>query len=163
MFDCFRTSSETSWSFASAAFICACILALLKLASISAPVACVCSRSFCNCTFRFSSPAKAAASFSSASCNCCSSCGFVNSRITLSGFTAVPGRRMIFSTRPCVVAGIHRMSSGVRMPSPRTCRTIGPRLTISGQITARSTVGAAGFSRDNPTLTSTTTSRPTTA
>jgi hypothetical protein len=87
----------------------------------------------------------------------------VSSRITLSAFTWVPGRRMIFSTRPCVVAGIHRMSSGVSVPSPRTWRIIGPRFTVSGQMTARSTVGAAGFSRDRPTLTRTTASRPTPA
>jgi hypothetical protein len=78
----------------------------------------------------------------------------------LSAFTGVPGRRMMRSTRPCVVAGIQRMSSGVRMPRPRTCRIIGPRLTVSGQMTARSTVGAAGFSFESPTLTSTTARSP---
>ena len=78
-------------------------------------------------------------------------------------FTCVPGRRMIFSTRPWVVAGIHRMSSGVSVPRPRTWRTIGPRSTLAGHTTARSTVGAAGFSRDKPTLTSTTARRPTPA
>ena len=46
------------------------------------------------------------------------------------------------------------MSSGVSVPRPRTWRTIGPRFTVRGQTTARSTVGAAGFSRDRPTLTS---------
>jgi len=43
-------------------------------------------------------------------------------------------------------------SRGTNVPvDPRTCRTIGPRLTVSGQIVERSTVGAAGFSRDSPT------------
>ena len=36
------------------------------------------------------------------------------------------------------------------MPSPRTCRTIGPRLTVSTQTVERSTVGTAGFSRESP-------------
>ena len=79
--------------------------------------------------------------------DCCSS------RMTLSALTAVPGRSRIRSTRPCVVAGIQRMSSGTSVPRPRTCRTIGPRLTVSGQSVAASTVGAAGRSRDRPTLT----------
>src|SRR5262245_43685011 len=70
---------------------------------------------------------------------------------------------MIFSTRPCVVAGIQRMSSGTRVPRPRTCRTIGPRLTVSGQTTAISTVGAAGFRRESPSVIRPTAARATTA
>ena len=73
----------------------------------------------------------------------------------MSGFTSAPGRRRIRSTRPCVVAGIQRMSSGTSVPEPRTCRTIGPRFTVSIHTVARSTPGAAGFSRDTPTLMST--------
>jgi len=71
--------------------------------------------------------------------------------MTVSGFTCAPGRRRIVSTRPCVVAGIHRISSGTSVPDPRTCRSIGPRLTVPIQIVERSTDGAAGFSRDTPT------------
>ena len=53
------------------------------------------------------------------------------------------------------------MSSGTSVPRPRTWRTIGPRLTVSGQTTAISTVGAAGFSRERPSVMSPTTARPT--
>ena len=56
------------------------------------------------------------------------------------------------STRPCVVAEIQRMSSGTSVPEPRTCRSIWPRLTVSTQTVARSTLGAAGFSRETPTV-----------
>ena len=126
-----------------------------------APLARVCSRSLFNCTLTFDKLASAACSFNSASCSCCWRVGFVSSRITSFALTVVPGRKMIFSTRPCVVAGIHRMSSGVSVPRPRTWRTIGPRFTVSGHTTARSTVGAAGFSLESPTLTSTTAIRPT--
>ncbi len=45
------------------------------------------------------------------------------------------------------------MSSGVSVPRPRTSRMMLPRFTVSGHTTARSTVGAAGFSRESPTLT----------
>src|SRR5579863_3858930 len=38
------------------------------------------------------------------------------------------------------------MSSGTSVPIPRTSRTMGPRLTVSIQTVARSTVGAAGLS-----------------
>src|SRR5206468_11127885 len=40
------------------------------------------------------------------------------------------------------------MSSGTRVPRPRTCRTIGPRLTVSTQTVERSTLGTAGFKRE---------------
>src|SRR5882724_5541927 len=40
------------------------------------------------------------------------------------------------------------MSSGTSVPSPRTCRTIGPRLTVSIQTVDRSTLGTAGFKRE---------------
>src|SRR5437867_2267992 len=39
------------------------------------------------------------------------------------------------------------MSSGTRVPRPRTWRTIGPRLTVSTQTVERSTLGTAGFKR----------------
>ena len=45
---------------------------------------------------------------------------------------------------------IQRMSSGTSVPEPRTWRSIEPRLTASIQTTARSTVGAAGFSFETP-------------
>ena len=74
----------------------------------------------------------------------------------MSGVTCTPGRMTIFSTRPCVDAGTQRRASstGTSVPRPRTCRTIGPRLTVSTQTVARSTVGAAGFSRARTTETS---------
>ena len=36
------------------------------------------------------------------------------------GVTWAPDRRMIRSTRPWVVAGIQRISSGTNVPEPRT-------------------------------------------
>ncbi len=39
-------------------------------------------------------------------------------------------------------------------PSPRTWRSIEPRFTVSVQMVARSTLGAAGFSRATPTVSS---------
>ena len=73
--------------------------------------------------------------------------------MTVSGITSAPERRRIRSTRPAVVAGIQRVSSGTSVPVPRTWRTIGPRLTTSGQSVALSTEGAAGFSVDTKTVT----------
>ena len=73
----------------------------------------------------------------------------------------MPGLSTIRSTRPIVVAGIQRMFSGTSVPSPRTSRTIGPRLTVSIQTVARSTLGAAGFRRDSPSVMSSTAARPT--
>src|SRR5262245_30074719 len=58
----------------------------------------------------------------------------------------------ICSTRPSVAAGIHFTSSGTSVPLPRTCRSIGPRLTASTQTPARSTPGAAGFRRESPSV-----------
>ena len=43
------------------------------------------------------------------------------------------------STRPSVVAGSHRVSSGTRVPRPRTWRTNDPRFTVSTNSVARST------------------------
>ena len=60
----------------------------------------------------------------------------------------------IHAARPDVVAGIQRMSSGTSVPSPRTCRTIGPRLTVSIQSVPFSTPGAAGSSCERPAVTS---------
>ncbi len=57
------------------------------------------------------------------------------------------------STRPAVVAGIQRVSSGTSVPVPRTWRTMGPRFTTSGQSVALSTEGAAGFSCETNTVT----------
>src|SRR6185312_6733339 len=49
-------------------------------------------------------------------------------------------------------------SRGTNVPGPRTWRSSGPRLTVSVQIVARSTTGAAGFNRTtkNATTASTT-------
>ena len=46
----------------------------------------------------------------------------------MSAVTALPGKRRIRSTRPCVVAGIQRMSSGTSVPEPRTSRSEGTAL-----------------------------------
>ena len=70
----------------------------------------------------------------------------------MSGFTWAPGRSTMVSTRPDVVDGIQRISSGTRVPEPRTCRSISPRLTVSIQTVARSTDGAAGLIFDTATL-----------
>ena len=76
-----------------------------------------------------------------------SSSGLVRIMITESAFTSVPGRIRMRCTLPSVVAGTIMVFSGTRVPSPRTSRVIGPRLTVSFQTTEPSTVGAAGFSR----------------
>ena len=47
-----------------------------------------------------------------------------------------------------MAAAIQRMSSGTRVPRPRTWRSIGPRFTVSIQTAERSTLGAAGFNRE---------------
>src|SRR5207249_5675512 len=70
--------------------------------------------------------------------------------MTESGSTCVPGQIIIFSTRPSAFTEIQRMSSGMSVPRPRTCRTIGPRLTVSIQTVERSTLGTAGFNREIP-------------
>ena len=44
------------------------------------------------------------------------------------------------------------MSSGTSVPRPRTWRSIGPRFTVSIQTEARSTLIAAGFSREMTTV-----------
>ena len=68
---------------------------------------------------------------------------------------SAPGRITMRSTRPCVAAGISRRASstGTSVPRPRTWRSIGPRLTVSTQTVARSTVGAAGLRRARTTET----------
>ena len=69
--------------------------------------------------------ASAALSLSSASCSSCSSVGLLSSRMTVSGVTPCPAWTTIRSTRPLVVAGIQRMSSGTSVPMPRTWRASG--------------------------------------
>ena len=61
-----------------------------------------------------------------------------------------PGRKLIFSTRLSNSAGIHMYCSTTSVPKPRTSRTMGPRFTVSIHTVARSTDGAAGFSRESP-------------
>src|SRR5947209_2243067 len=94
------------------------------------------------------SSASAAFACNSASCALCCNSGLVNSNITSPGSTFVPGQIKIFSTLASVVVGSQRNSSGTSVPRPRTCRTIGPRFTVSIQTLERSTLGAAGFKRD---------------
>ena len=108
------------------------------------------SNSRCSVARKVTSSDSAAFNCNSASWAACSTSGLLISKITVSGSTCAPGRTIIFSTRPSVFAGIQRMSSGTSVPSPRTCRTIGPRFTVSIQTVERSTVGTAGFNREKP-------------
>src|ERR1700747_132626 len=71
----------------------------------------------------------------------------------VSGFTIAPGCRTTRSTWESVCAAIQRMSSGTRVPRPRTSRNIGPRFTSSVHTVARSTVGAAGRSLERASVT----------
>ncbi len=104
-------------------------------------------------TFWFASSASPADDCSSASRSASVTSGFESSRMTVSGFTTAPGRTTIFSTRPSVVAGIQRTSSGTSVPGPRTSRSIEPRLTVSTRTDARSTPGTAGPRRESPSVT----------
>ena len=56
----------------------------------------------------------------------------------------------MFWTRPEQTAGIQSACSGTSRPVPRTCRTMSPRLTVSSQTCARSTLGAAGLRFESP-------------
>ena len=93
---------------------------------------------------------------------CCRS-GLLMLRMTLVGVTARRGGARCARRGRVVVAVIQRMFSGTSVPEPRTCRIIGPRLTVSTQTVARSTPGAAGRSRDTPTVMPTIATRATTA
>ena len=114
------------------------------------------SCSVSSCTRRLARLASADFTFSWASWSSCSSAGLLSSSTTVFAATSEPGCTMIRSTRPLVAAGIQRRSSGTSVPEPRTCRIIGPRCTVSIQSVARSTPGAAGFSRETPTTIRTT-------
>ena len=81
----------------------------------------------------------------------------------MSGATCAPGRRRIRSTRPLVLEGNQRVSSGTSVPRPRCCRMIEPRLTVSVRTVAWSTVGAAGSIRASAIETATTIRTPTAA
>ncbi len=78
--------------------------------------------------------------------------GLLNTSKIAFGFTSSPDRASIFATWLSNSAGIQIMSSGTRVPRPRTSRTMGPRFTESIQTVARSTVGAAGFSFESRQL-----------
>ena len=82
----------------------------------------------------------------------------------VSGFTCVPGSTRMREMVASVSAGIIRIlsSRATSVPGPRTCRSNGPRFTVSVQTVARSTSGAAGFNRvtKNATTPSTTTPHP---
>ncbi len=67
--------------------------------------------------------------------------------MTVSGSTTAPGRITRRSTVAAVLRAMRRISSGTRVPGPRTCRSISPRFTVSRQTVAASTLGAAGSSR----------------
>src|ERR1022692_949837 len=74
-----------------------------------------------------------------------SSSGLVITIMTVLALTGTPGFTIIFFTVDSVVAVSNTVSSGTRVPRPRTSRTIGPRLTVSGQRVESSTPGAAGL------------------
>ena len=101
---CLTSSAGASWRSARAFLASSCILALLKSAPMAAVDAFCCRKSFCTWTRRLASVASDAFSFSSASCSSWSSCGLLSSRMMLSAFTTVPGRRTMASTRPWVVS-----------------------------------------------------------
>ena len=147
---CLTFSSETSPSLSSSSCASRFSFELLYCVSICATCDCWSSSARSSSVLRLVKFASADACASCASITDWRSSGLLSSRITVSGFTSAPGRRRIRSTRPCVVVLIHRMSSGTSVPEPRTSRSIGPRLTVSTQTAARSTDGAAGFSRDTP-------------
>jgi len=145
---------------ASSVFVSACILACSKSAWTRAAAAFWSSCWLWSRTFSSVYCASAWRSCDSASRACSSSSGLLSSRITESAFTKVPGRMRIRSTRPSAAAGIQRTSSGTRVPRPRTSRSIGPRLTASIRTPERSTLGAAGLSRDRPSVTRSKASAP---
>ena len=72
----------------------------------------------------------------------------------MSGVTLAPGSTRMRTTVASVCAGISSIESsrGTRLPvEPRTWMVRSPRLTVSGQMVERSTVGAAGLSRETAT------------
>ena len=76
------------------------------------------------------------------------------------GVTCAPGSTRMRTTVASVWAGISSIESsrGTRLPvDERTWRTSGPRFTVSVQMVERSTVGAAGLSRDTAITASTAT------
>ena len=83
----------------------------------------------------------------------------------VSGVTLAPGKTRMRTTVASVCAGISSIESsrGTRLPvDARTWRTSGPLFTVSGQMVERSTVGAAGLSRETakPSTAKTTTATP---
>src|SRR5579872_4543291 len=102
---------------------------------------------------RFAKSASAALSEYSALSSAVSSSWLVSVMMIESALTGVPGRIKMRSTLASVVAGMSMVSSGTRVPNPRTSSTMGPRLTVPGQSVDISTLGAAGLSRDSPIVT----------
>ena len=96
--------------------------------------------------------ASAAFAFNSASCAACSSSGLVNSKMTVSVFHL---RARTDDNFFDAAFGVRRNPSNLfrnERSEPRTCRTIGPRFTVSIHTVERSTLGTAGFKRDNATV-----------
>src|SRR5215475_14270118 len=106
--------------------------------------------SVCRDARRFARSASAPLRASSASVARWRTSGLLSIRMTEFAETLSPARALTSSMMASSVAGIHRTSSGTRVPTPCTCRSISPRLTVSTQTVARSTDGAAGFNRLNP-------------
>ncbi len=159
--DSLVVSEETRPSLASCASASACMRACRESAATLDADASWARTSFSTRTRVLDSCASAAFSCCSASKSAWVCVGLLSSRRTVSAFTTAPGCTKICSTRPSVAAGIQRMSSGTSVPRPRTWRTIEPRFTESGHTVAFSTVGAAGFKRDKPTVMRAITTRPT--
>src|SRR2546423_10073986 len=93
----------------------------------------------------------------------CLSVGLESSTSTVPAVTCSPGLTNLCSTRPSTGAAICLMSSGMSVPTPCTCRSICPRLTVSVKSTERETRGGAGFRRDSPYVMSATASTHRTA
>src|SRR5215831_11974057 len=106
--------------------------------------------SVCSVARRFARSASAPLRASSASVARWRTSELLSIRMTEFAETLSPARALTSSMMASSVAGIHRTSSGTRVPTPCTCRSISPRLTVSTQTVARSTDGAAGFIRLKP-------------
>ena len=145
-------SAEVSPLVARSSSTASCALASESWASISAESACCARIALSSSISRLCASASAERSCNSASRAACSTSGLLSSRITVSAWTAVPGRTTILSTRASVDAGIQRTFSGTSVPVPRTCRTMSPRRTVSMNSPERSTSGAAGFIREIPNV-----------
>ncbi len=146
----FIVSSGTRRNLNNSSSVSSCNFAWLYCALIVAILALWVIVSLSSLTFRFSASASAAFTWKEASVADCSSWGFESSTMTVDESTSMPAFRRIRSTRPSAGAGTMRVTSGTRVPLPRTSRTISPRFTVSITAVERSRVASAGFSFVRP-------------